>query len=98
MIELRSSVAQTVYDVGDAVEVCWNINPDDVPFTVTVSVQAPTSRIVAGPFADSFDAGCAKFVTQEEDIGSVTIAVQARAPSGATATAPVQITVRDFPR
>ncbi len=98
VIDLTASVAQPVYQVGDLIEVCWNTDPDDVPFTVTISTQAPAPRTVNGPFPDRFDAGCARFEALDADVGAVTIVVQAAAPSGATATVSLNTTVREVPR
>jgi hypothetical protein len=93
VIELTARVAQSFYAVGDEITVCWDIDPNDVPFTVTVSHQKPTVRTIAS-LADQFDSDCIGYKAEQQDVGSVVIVVQARAPSGTTATVSLNTTVR----
>lgn len=94
VIELEARVGSRVYNVGQDIEVCWTTSPPDVPFTVTISHQAPTPRTIV-VLQQQLKGGCWSYPAERQDVGAVTIAVQARAPSGATATVALQTTVRD---
>jgi len=64
-----------------------------VPFTVTISHLAPTQRTIVG-LAGEMDSDCYAYKAEQQDVGQVTIVVQAQAPSGATATVDLHVTVR----
>jgi hypothetical protein len=91
VIEMRASIARTFYEVGQTIEVCWDLNPNDVPFTLTISHQA-VRQVVSLP--NQFDSGCYSYELLKEDAGDLTIVVQARFPSGATATVNLHAVVR----
>jgi hypothetical protein len=88
---MRAFIDRTFYEVGDIIEVCWDLNPDDVPFTLTITHQA--IRQVAS-LPNELDSGCHAYELLKDDAGDLTIIVQARFPSGATATVNLSAVVR----